>query len=297
MAVLKKEIKREVVRRLSANERPEVIANDTEVGPPQRRRTLGEKTTLFSELKKDLDAVNEAIRGVKDLLLKGNLTSVEIRKQRGVLVPEDRFKNGSLYPKRSQPHFLDSQYPQIPLTWEFSTHSEILAAVARGNPQEVLKLGTTASPLTRFLLAYIWKRGELGRLHYVARGILDNAPGLDSATADDRNDKADSDESTDEDSDGPQVMIQFGRHLKNRSDEPIVDQHTYRAFQVLTAERYIPSWAKSLNATRVKEYKIWWTSTVLPKFARDTRNAAMGEFDKLLFSLGKAIVLFPGAYD
>src|SRR5690606_29847688 len=73
----------------------------------------------------------------------------------------------------------------------------------------VAKSEAAADPAHRLLLAAAWKNGMLGKLHHIVAGI--NGTELKDTIA--------------------LVFTQFGRHLKDPANEPIIDKHVLRAYR------------------------------------------------------------------
>lgn len=192
---------------------------------------------------------------------------------------------------KSRPHFDRNQYPRIPAGY-------LEQEIRDGEipiwdcPADLLKMAAQDSPLARLLAAYVWKRGELGR-------VLHLRDGMDSSeTCEHRN--AASQTSVDGDdveAESASVMWQFGRHLSDQDKHPIVDQHTYRAFLVLDGHGYLRSDTTALSRSDVERYRTWWNglATRAPRDKLERRDA-LHALDRLLFSFGKAVLLSPGSF-
>lgn len=188
---------------------------------------------------------------------------------------------------KSDPFFDLSIYPELPREFfaaEMLSQESVKKSWA--NPKDLLAAAAAVSVLTRILAAYIWKRGELPRVRHVLDGLLKSK----AIPNDLVRSETSSSSATPVDRD---VMRQFGRHLADRDAEPICDQHTFRAFKILTnhAEQASES---TLTASEVREYVKWWSKT-LPKRKLPAdeaqRHATLYRLDQLLFSLGKAALL------
>jgi hypothetical protein len=152
------------------------------------------------------------------------------------------------------------------------------------------------NPLGRALLAFVWKQGDLQTFGHLVEGLIGSKrvrEPLESA-----------------------VMFQFGRHLRSPLSEPIFDQHTFRAFELLRGNvprfKTFPRRASSACLVPTSEvladrsfapkmqdqinYIKWWRATIQPKIRSGSSNSpsrrleATGVMlwaDRCLFSLGK----------
>ena len=234
--------------------------------------------------------VNElrlAVREVSRLLDENHLTSEGIKNAyRKLFETKDAF---AMLKGKSAARFNTNIYPA--LTGAYFA-KDIASAAKQGlqwqDAETLLRLASNDSVLTRLLAAYIWKRGELDRVKHVLLGI-------EAVKQPDSGDVVDEDDNNDDDgSDGNQtpeprsVMRQFGKHLADRVNEPICDQHTFRAMVMLKTVAQNP-WDheqqryRSLSAAQIDDYRVWWAG-VTKSMTQEVRY----ELDKLLFSLGKA---------
>jgi hypothetical protein len=192
---------------------------------------------------------------------------------------------------KMNPRFDLTAYPRLPKAYfvkEMPPASE--TRLNWQSARDLIKLAVEGSELTRLLAAYIWKRGELGRVRQVLDGFKDAHKRKTisrTVTAEDQ----------DQDDDGPAVMWQFGRHLGNRPSNPICDQHTFRAFMMLRGVQGGKSldfnqrkYAR-LTQTQIENYVDWWKAVVSSKaFPQKEPDKSECKYwlDQLLFSLGKA---------
>ncbi|MGH3429679.1 MAG: hypothetical protein ACRDQZ_19270, partial [Mycobacteriales bacterium] len=156
----------------------------------------------------------------------------------------------------------------------------IPALSAWESPAELLALAAVDSPLSKFLAAYIWKRGELDRLKHVRAGL---ASGADDRLPPDSTDAA--------------VMWAFGRHLGASEFAPIFDQHTYRACRYLHRREGRGGAPPAVcgdsrgaipGREHLEVYFEWWDSAIFKRSGGDSRAEILYRMDQLLFSLGKA---------
>ena len=191
---------------------------------------------------------------------------------------------------KMDPRFDLTVYPRLPDAYfvrEPASASE--KQMNWQNAEDLIKLAADGCELTRLLAAYIWKRGELGRVKQVLNGIKDSHKTKTGRTV--------AAENQDEDDDGPAVMWQFGRHLANHVSNPICDQHTFRAFVILQeAQRSNPldfNQGKhvTLKREQIESYIHWWKAIISRKaFPQNEPESSECKYllDQLLFSLGKA---------
>jgi hypothetical protein len=226
--------------------------------------------------------LRSAVEAVRELLENSSLTAAGI-----CGVYDEHFADAAFQTSvfKSRPQFDEATYPPLPLgllaglegeksTWK--TAAELLECVRNDT-----------SPLARLLAAYIWKRGELSRVVHVRSGFVSvrSVGDKDGATP--------PLEGSVETGDAA-VMWQFGRHLANPLTHPICDQHTYRAFVVLETGRLS---ATSLKRPQVLAYEAWWGRVIRTRLDPHDPTRSAYQLDKLLFSLGKAVLLFPEAYE
>ncbi len=153
------------------------------------------------------------------------------------------------------------KYPRIDFT---ITRAEV----------EKLSLKPT-TPLEKLLYSALWKNGQLKRINSLIEGIRsvkNEAPNEDRI-----------------------VYYQFGKHLTGDKSEPIIDQHTLRAFEIYQSEESdITRIRRKSNYTKtdwplVKCYKEWLTANI----NENIRNTDDYPFvvDQIIFALGKQVKL------
>lgn len=131
-------------------------------------------------------------------------------------------------------------------------------------------------PLTKILYALAWKNGDLQKIKHIINGII---------------------ESNNEDDPSKQGLVfnQFGKHLTDRNNQPIIDQHTIRAFAVFKAEtdddkaiseaRKI----KLINNEQISDYKKWIKTYLEKVNSEESKSEILYYVDKILFLIGRKI--------
>lgn len=119
--------------------------------------------------------------------------------------------------------------------------------------------------LAKLLYAMAWKNGDLPKLKHIIKGILDS--------------EEDSDEQ-----EAALVFYQFGKHLANSNEEPIIDQHVLRAFAIYRGLKNTPKEQKKIIAA----YKEWFSSSEIKQELKMEKDY-MHHIDMVLFATGKAI--------
>jgi len=130
--------------------------------------------------------------------------------------------------------------------------------------------------LTRILYSVIWKRGDLAKIKHLVRGILNSGEELTSQ-------------------DEALVFYQFGKHMQDKQSEPIIDQHTLRAFKVYESndEKQIATFQKWSSLTKkdkeaMQSYKSWMLNNTLPEKLKKEMDYGY-YIDRILFLAGKRI--------
>jgi hypothetical protein len=168
--------------------------------------------------------------------------------------------------------FDPSKYPDltVSLSTEEINSLKSTGILSEENKIQAVKKLTTFTALEKLLYSLLWKNGDLGKEVHIVEGVL----------------------SIEEEEDASKktglVFYQFGRHLARR-EEPIVDQHTIRAFLIFSN---LNSGDSEITRIRKREtleredlhaFKAWISS--LSK----SRVEIQFHIDKVLFSLGKSI--------
>lgn len=137
-----------------------------------------------------------------------------------------------------------------------------------GKLQEYVK--KSDDPIVKLLYGLAWKQGFLKKLQLIADGIF----GKPSKKGD------------------RQVFRQFGRHLASGADEPIIDQHVFRAYELIKNNFHGGSDENTKQIFKRKEIKdpelteeyAEWVRSVLGEHLQE----ALRVFDQIMFALGKA---------
>ena len=158
-------------------------------------------------------------------------------------------------------------YP--PLQMSFN-QAELAQLAGYSGMSSAALVAQASTPLERLLVAAIWKNGDLQKLRHIADGLGD---ACGKAMVLDKKSK------------GP-VFKQFGRHLAAPHYQPIADQHTLRAYRMLTGNN--PGDRAHLRDTstgdEIRAYVEWVQGLAGAALSRDRLHA----FDKSMFALGSA---------
>ncbi len=171
-------------------------------------------------------------------------------------------------------HLKLTTYPRIAMTFS-PADCDALVRYASMNSADLL--ASTTTPLERLMAATLWKQSDLGKVGYIASGIVET---VNSATGHLTNPQA-------------PVFRQFGRHLSKPLSQPIVDQHSLRAYRYLLGSdlcdgRHIRN---AVKAQEVKSYVKWVQALAEPSIS-GAHIDRMYEFDRSMFALGKATKSF-----
>lgn len=209
---------------------------------------------------KDYPCTNHEVARLRDDL-------VPLYEKLSKIVQKDRefggFVESGELPQRF--HMSANTYP--PLRIRFSKGELATLASYSGLSSEAL-VAQASTPLERLLIATIWKNGDVQKVRHIVDGL-----GLGSNVT------------LDEKTKGP-VFKQFGRHLADPDRQPIADQHTLRAYRMLTSND--PSDKAHLKDTssgyEIQQYVDWVQKLAGADLSRDRLHA----FDKSMFALGSA---------
>lgn len=201
------------------------------------------------------------------VLLYGRLGEV-VNGQRdfgGFIAPDDLDKKFQLK---------TATYPRLSLTFSQADH-DLLVGYAGMSRADLLACATT--PLERLMAATLWKQNDLGKIGYIAAGIVEKIVpigGKDSGT------KA-------------PIFKQFGRHLSGPHSQPIVDQHSLRAYRYLLGQDLCDHRHRldTVKAQEVKSY-IDWVQALAGRGISEVGTDHLYEFDRSMFALGKATKSF-----
>src|SRR6267142_4272685 len=147
--------------------------------------------------------LRDAVDAVHALLNDGTMSPTAIKSAYDKVFKKGRFPE---LKGKMDPRFDTTVYPRLPDLYfgkEMAAASE--TEMHWKDAKELADLAARGSPLTRLLAAYIWKRGELGRVKQLLSGINDTEERKTVEPMDGTKDQ-------ERDDDGPAVMWQFGRH-------------------------------------------------------------------------------------
>lgn len=124
----------------------------------------------------------------------------------------------------------------------------------------------------KLLYALAWKNGDLIKIKHIFTGILSEP---------------------EEQAERAIVFNQFGRHLSDKSNEPIIDRHVLRAFGIykFREDREKVEYFRKLSIVTkterplIKEYKKWLTTELTAELRQDPDYSY--HVDKVLFAVGK----------
>ncbi|MET0392373.1 MAG: hypothetical protein ABW019_04495 [Chitinophagaceae bacterium] len=124
------------------------------------------------------------------------------------------------------------------------------------------------TPFEKFLLAVLWKNGQIFRVQPIVDGIV----GIKKS-----------------ESEFGIIFNQFGRHLADPT-EPIVDQHVLRAFCEATGRKKVPRKTvfKTSDQKMIDEYRNWF-KIILQRITEQEKEEFRYKLDKLLFTIGKQL--------
>ncbi|MBK7341726.1 MAG: hypothetical protein IPJ06_00655 [Saprospiraceae bacterium] len=130
------------------------------------------------------------------------------------------------------------------------------------------------TPLERLLYSIIWKQGDLKKIHHIINGIRSNASEYSDCQG--------------------IVFQQFGSHLSNSQEEPIIDQHVIRAFGVAHVDLDEIQGLLKMSTFRKKDLPLIhqysnWLRNLNVYIKESNKQSVIRWIDKILFSLGKDI--------
>jgi hypothetical protein len=168
--------------------------------------------------------------------------------------------------------FNSSKYPNLKINISTNDITKLKKSNILSDENKILPLTDSLdlSPLEKLLYSVLWKNGDLGKEKHIVEGVL--------ASEDDDNSSKER----------GLVFYQYGKHLAKR-EEPIVDQHTIRAFLLF---KNIESEDSEITKIRKKDtlkndellnFRIWIKSSEIGGIDNQFH------IDKVLFSLGKAV--------
>lgn len=186
---------------------------------------LKHSVTAFSELKLAYDEFCQAINGSR------------IKWEMLESLHEELFKGGRFVWLKQSPRFSKTVYPSLFEDLLVLGEARALEAASLPSRWDLSHVNRCLeSQLNKLLLAFIWKQGDFNKVESVLLGIQSVASqSLANCARDDVEEQMDSDSR----GNSPAVMYQFGRHLADPLNEPIFDQHTYRAYRLLSTNSSI----------------------------------------------------------
>lgn len=161
-------------------------------------------------------------------------------------------------------------YPALGLQITRSELTVITSLFPSGTPVPAAAKAHAAlkSPLEKLLYALAWKKSDVHKLQKIISGVDHAYRGVTAFPK------------------TGVVFYQFGRHLASPREEPIVDQHTIRAFTILTHMGTSESWVSDrmkdgLTIYDVLQYRAW----IGPLAGAAGKNLRL--LDQVMFFLGK----------
>ncbi|MBG9377187.1 hypothetical protein I5907_13165 [Panacibacter sp. DH6] len=179
----------------------------------------------------------------------------------------------NIYAQNDLPRFYPAnKYPRL----HFSLNEDDISGIDERILNDDGSIAEEASkhiqdPLAKILYAVLWKNGDLQKIKHVAQGIKgsNTLEAVDEAV----------------------VFKQFGKHLANKQEEPIIDQHVLRAFSIYQATD-VTRVNKILRQTNFNDWKLVQEYKECFKTLNSKKEHIEGwrsKVDQLLFSLGKSI--------
>jgi hypothetical protein len=166
----------------------------------------------------------------------------------------------------------EEKYPPIDLSMNQKEVDDLFQSVDRISHQINLRRPTPFTSFEKLLMAVLWKNGHIHRVQPIIDGIVD-AKQSDSGFG--------------------VIFRQFGKSLID-PEEPIVDQHTLRAFckfgdlSDVASRKLIPRKSAFRNSDQplIDSYRKWFKS-VISKVPQGESNDFKYLLDKVLFAVGK----------
>ena len=188
-------------------------------------------------------------------------------------------------------------YPDFPAVTENTVTEMRKFLTDDGHLVETLNDELEKCPLALLLYSILWKNGDRNKFGPIMHG-------LDNRKLDKEKHKEDFEKLANVRTNGSYVFYQFGKHIRDRR-EPIVDQHTIRAHELLRIlnpdgpERISPDLVEKhrdklksltkINQTQYCDY-LSWVDMAIPNSGDEPRPVALlSLLDKVMFTLGKSI--------
>jgi len=167
--------------------------------------------------------------------------------------------------------FDEQKYPRLGFTLSYDDLVPFLKENNTIATAFYFEQATQDNPFAKLLYATLWKNGDIIKIKHIVNGIQDisRQNGIRQGSAN-----------------NGWVFYQFGRHLADPK-EPIVDQHTIRAYKILTQDINFENVYKATYVSRdnLIAYCKW---IKLIKFSNSEKTECQHLLDKILFTLGKA---------
>ena len=171
-------------------------------------------------------------------------------------------------------------FPQI--NFQFTKQDvELLKKYFEEEEFKIKKDYSIKDPLAKLLYSLAWKNGDLGKIKHIYNGII---AGIDEPN---------------KNVNQAIVFHQFGKHLANQKQQPIIDQHVIRAYAFYISKnlddekqyaiRRIEEITKNHNDV-VNSYVKWIQDLISEKEIENERDFIY-QVDRLLFAVGKTIKL------
>jgi hypothetical protein len=173
-----------------------------------------------------------------------------------------------------------AKYPKLAFSLSSKELKPLEEGMTRSEEGVINQSLLKENPLAKVLYGIVWKQGDLAKVKHIVNGVLnagEEGSGQDDAL----------------------VFYQFGKHLANRKDEPIIDQHTIRAFALYQNIKALDELITSLrrketvgkNEKRyIHDYKKWLKSDAIRDELKQKEDHVYF-IDRILFGLGKEVKL------
>jgi hypothetical protein len=160
----------------------------------------------------------------------------------------------------------------------FLTISDIQSLKSLGVINENNKLDATkfpSDPLSKLLASVLWKNGDINKVQHIIDGVM--------GSLEDRSEYS-------------LIFKQYGASLASE-DEPIVDQHVLRAFELYSLNVYSESSVeksqkkslfKTIDRPLLDRYRTWFKK-IMSSVPVSERKFYKDKLDKIIFISGKAV--------
>lgn len=167
-------------------------------------------------------------------------------------------------------------FPQI--NFQFTKDDvKVLEKYIKDGKFKIQENSEIKDPLSKLLYSLAWKNGDLGKIEHIYNGIV---AGLNNPS---------------ENVKQAIVFHQFGKHLTNPKEQPIIDQHVIRAYAIYKKVGERNDFRQFEEITNKHNYivnsYIEWIQTLTTKNNVENKTDFIYHIDRLLFSVGKTIKL------